>query len=247
MEWMDQDSLRCCAPVCKAWNQASVRVLYRDIAITNRAAFDSLADFARKDARAAERLAQTASLRVGGTEWGVPVHAVPLVFGRSMTRLQRLVFYSCLHPAMHPSFFQVLTAFRTVVTLELFRFKLRCFSELRRIICAFPRLRSLKVGVGTAEQVTPPVVWPPTQIRLEQLVLGWGLAPSLAIPLIRWLADSLACAHLTHLAIGRSPFNMSLHVNKFLATAGENIRFIHEMDIDTDGPCNLHEYYGLRN
>lgn len=235
MEWMDQDSLRSCAVVCRAWNEASVRVLYRDIAIANRAAFESLADFALKDARAVERLAQTTSLRVGGGQWDVPVHAVPLVFGRSMPRLQRLIFYSCLHPSMHLSFFHVLPAFRSVATLELFRFKLRCFSELRQIICAFPRLKSLKVGVGTAEQNTSSVLRPHTRIRLEQLVLGWGLAPSLAIPLISWLANSSACVRLTHLAIGRSPFNISSQVNELLAVAGQNIRFIHEMDTDTDG------------
>lgn len=183
MEQMDQDCIRLCALVCRAWNQASARVLYQDIAITNRAAFESLVEFVRKNTRAPERLAQTTSLRVGGGRWDVPVHVV-----------------------------------------------------LRQIITAFSQLKSLKLGVGTVAQVTPPMaIIPATRIRLRQLVLGWGLAPSVAVPLIGWLTKSLACVNLTHLAVGRSPFNVALRVNELLAVARENIQFIHEMDSDSDG------------
>lgn len=236
MEQMDQDSLRLCALVCRAWTQASIRVLYRNIAITSRAAFESLAEFVRKDTRAPERLAQTTSLRVGGSKWDVPVHVVPVILARAMPTLQRLIFYSSLHPPMDSNFFLTLPIFRTVSTLELFRFKLCCFSELRQIISAFPQLKSLKLGVGMVEQVTPLIaIIPGARVRLRQLVLGWGLAPSLAVPLLSWLAKSFACVDLTHLAVGRSPFNMALQVNELLAVAGENIQFIHEMDMDSDG------------
>ncbi|TFY55660.1 hypothetical protein EVJ58_g8107 [Rhodofomes roseus] len=216
-----------------------MRVLYRDIAISSRPAFDSLVAFAYKDARAPECFAQTVALRVDGQR-DVFAHAIPLIFAPLMPHLRRLVFYTSLHPLMHPSFFNTLSLFSAVTTLELFRFRLRCFSELRQIICAFPQLKCFKVGVGVFETNLPlaPVVHP-TRIRLEQLVLGWGLTPAVIIPLVRWLAGSCACATLSHLAIWRSPFNMSLQVNVLLEAAGKALLSLHEMDLHSDDDLGL--------
>lgn len=90
MDKMYQGSLNSCARVCRAWYHASVRVIYRDIAITSRAAFDSLVRFVRDDPRAQERLAQTSSLRIGEHRRDVPVHATSLVFPRAMPNLRKV-------------------------------------------------------------------------------------------------------------------------------------------------------------
>ncbi|KZT63190.1 hypothetical protein DAEQUDRAFT_815792 [Daedalea quercina L-15889] len=233
---MPQKGLRSCALVCRAWYQASICVLYRDITISSRVGFDSLAEITYKDARAPERLARTNSLRVGGIQREIPVHVVPLIFARPMPNVRRLVFYSTLHRLIHSSFFITLPLFKSVTTLELFRFKLRSFSELRRVISAFPRLDCLKLGVGALEvemNIPPLLVVPQTRIRLKYLVLGWGLTPSLLVPLIRWLAGSSACATLAHLAVWRGPSNIALQANELLTIAGKTLVTIHEWDIDT--------------
>ncbi|KZT63026.1 hypothetical protein DAEQUDRAFT_771034 [Daedalea quercina L-15889] len=150
---MTQGCLNSCALVCRAWYRAAIRVIYIKVSISSYSSFNSLAAFVRKDARAEECLAQTCSLRISGgnIKSGVPAHVVPLIFARLMQNVQRLAFYSSLNPLMHPSFFVTLPVFRAVTELELVRFKVRCFSELRRIISAFPRLRSLKLCVGSLE------------------------------------------------------------------------------------------------
>lgn len=147
---------------------------------------------------------------------------------------------------MHASFFCTLTVFRGVHTLELLRFRLRCFNELRQIIAAFPELTVLKLADGLIEShattgshianAGPPA---PTRIRLTQLVLGWDLMPSFLAPLIRWIAHFAACRHLTHLAIWRWPLNIAPEVDELASGVGERLLVFHEFGPSEtpDGLC----------
>ena len=242
VDTMRQGSLATCALVCWAWYHAVSRVLYRDVAISHRASFDALVDFIRHDARALERLQQTNTLRIIASDnlrvqprSSPPTHVVPLVLGRALPHITRLVFVSSLRPQMHTSFFCTLSVFRGVNTLELLRFRLRCFNELRQIIAAFPELRVLKLADGLIEShattashianVGPPA---PTRIRLTQLVLGWALMPSFLAPLIRWLAHSAAFGDLTHLAIWRWPWNIAPQADELASGIRETLLVFHE-------------------
>lgn len=99
VDTMRQGGLATCALVCWAWYHAVSRVLYRDVAISHRASFDSLVDFIRHDARALERLQQTNTLRIIAPDnprvqphSSPPTHVVPLVLGRALPNITRLVF-----------------------------------------------------------------------------------------------------------------------------------------------------------
>ena len=253
VDTMQQGNLATCALVCWAWYHAVSRVLYRDIAISHRASLESLVEFIRHDARAFERLQQAHTLRIiasdnlkGQPHNSPPTHVVPLVLGRALPNISRLVFVSSLRPQMHTSFFCTLSVFRGVNTLELLRFRLRSFSELRQVIAAFPGLRVLKLADGFIEPhttTTPHIAGPSgpptkTRIRLKQLVLGWDLMPSFLAPLISWLADSSACRDLTHLAIWRWPLNIAPQVDE-LVGVGETLRVLHEFGPSetSDGLC----------
>ena len=140
VDTMPQGSLATCALVCRAWNHAILRIIYREITVSHRTALDSLVNYIRRDIHAAGRLQQTHTLRIIGaqprTDCDPPTHVVPLVLGRGLPNVSRLVFVSSLRPQMHSSFFSTLSLFRGVTALELLRFRLHSFRELRRIISA---------------------------------------------------------------------------------------------------------------
>ncbi|KAH9912581.1 uncharacterized protein B0H18DRAFT_1127022 [Fomitopsis serialis] len=108
VDCMSQEGLGVCAQVCRAWYQASVRILYKNITIATRTAFDALVDFASRDARALRKLATTSVLRIDGKD--APVHLVPVVLARMMPEVQTLVFNLSLRPLLHPTFFRTLPA-----------------------------------------------------------------------------------------------------------------------------------------
>ena len=244
---MPQGCLATCALVCRAWYHAVVRVIYRDITVTHSYSLESLAYFIRHDARAPERLQQTETLRIidpigvqPRAACYTPTHIVPLVLGRALPNVSRLVFVSSLRPQMHASFFTTLSVFRGVTTLELLRFRLCCFSELRRIVSAFPGLKILKLAGGLTETHATTAAaaaahdgttgrpHPSTKVRLKQLVLGWDLLPSFVASFIRWLVESGACETLGHLATWHWPLNISSQVDELLASVGETLLVFQE-------------------
>lgn len=251
---MSQGCLATCALVCRAWYHAVVRVIYRDITVTHCMSLNSLVDFIRHDARALERLHQTEVLRIidpigvqPRAHSYTPTHVVPLVLGRALPNVSRLVFVSSLRPQMHHSFFFTLSVFRGVTTLELLRFRLRCFSELRQVISAFPDLRVLKLADGLMETHATAAapntgyrVHARTRIRLKQLVLGWDLMPSFVAQLIQWLVGSSACENLSHIAIWLWPLNISPQVDELLASVGETLLVFQELYASraSDGLCS---------
>lgn len=248
VDTMSQGCLATCALVCRAWYHAISRVIYRDIEVSSRTSLESLVDFIRRDPRALGRLQQASSLRIIESDRiqphnSTPTHVVPLVLGRALPNVGTLIFLSSIHPQMHASFFATLSVFRGVTTLELLRFKLRCFSELRQSICAFPGLRALKLADGlmdarastSSHDAAGPRLHAPTKIRLNQLVLGWDLTPSFVFLLVRWLVESSACVNLTHLAIWRWPLNIAPQTEELLISIGEALLVLHEFDTTSDG------------
>ncbi|KAH9912377.1 uncharacterized protein B0H18DRAFT_1127244 [Fomitopsis serialis] len=235
MDHMDQASLYRAALVCQAWHHQSIRLLYRTIEIRQRAAFSTIS---RPSPAARARLATSKELRVMHRSGPLFCHAVPLTLGRAMPAVERLAFHACLQPLMHPTFARYLSAFTGVSRLEIGGFRFSNVVELRRVLCAFPRLIYLSLSRGEFTQSVKgqdeekksgfmPGAGPQS-LRIQTLVLGIQLSSPVLEALIDWLVMSSTCRSIAHLEFWRDSLESVTSVNRLLEAIGGALLDFHE-------------------
>ncbi|KAH9832497.1 uncharacterized protein C8Q71DRAFT_255315 [Rhodofomes roseus] len=228
--------------VCASWYPYCMRVLYRNMVLRDRGCLPRLVAITLPLAEVRRHMTSTQSLVLGGKNHDdkCPISA-PLVLGGLLPSLIKLELNNLRVP-IHPSFFRALPRLATVTDLRLLKLELHTFHELRRIICAFPRLLDLTVGHIAYALHRVNTRLPTSQIarssasravvRLRTLTLDWSSHPQLLIHLIHWLTDCSICDHLYDLALNGTgaPIagGMRIVVNKYfdqlLQSAGPSIK-----------------------
>ncbi|KAH9915087.1 uncharacterized protein B0H18DRAFT_1042851 [Fomitopsis serialis] len=251
----DQDALCRLALVSRAWNERATAVLFSDVTIRSSIMLDSLARLAVQDPRVRAHLAKTRMLRLrqrtAQEKATAFVHAVPLVLGTLLPGLRCVKMEHCPKTAVHPTFFISLPVFKSVTSLKLCFFLLHSFSELRRIICAFPQLRTLSIHYANVLQSTTrrtalanahslDRALPRSSVKLEYLSLGWDMPASLASELVDWLVGSSALDALSMMELYlREPERMP-PMNRLLEAAGSSLLWLREVYWDVDTDLKLH-------
>ncbi|TFY58229.1 hypothetical protein EVJ58_g6551 [Rhodofomes roseus] len=229
MDYMDQATLCQCARVCRAWKPRGVYLLHTRIELRRRVALEALSRAAHRNiGEARENLAFTKELCVTNAKGLAFCHVVPLTLGKMMPALESIIFDACLKPMMHPTFFRYLPAFTTVVRLTLSSFKLANFTELRKILCAFPRLNHLSISHGEIlrgyaySDIQDDVPYA-TLYKLERLELGEQLGTVLLTALVDWFVKSSSCRAISHLEIHRNSDGDVTCINRLLHAIGSSL------------------------
>ncbi|KZT71047.1 hypothetical protein DAEQUDRAFT_724806 [Daedalea quercina L-15889] len=225
IESIDWQSLLCaCTLVCRSWHHRSTRALYRSVTINGRAGFQRLSHCAHRYPGVRERLALTREVDIRDS-----AQAFPLVFGRMLPNLRRLVFAErCMPLPIHRSFFLSLPQLSSVTALTLFALEFYNFAELQRILCKLPRLRILslldvELRHARSTMVQSAKLAPPEGIRLHALevrdVRDWTLNE-----LLDWLAiNGATCGLVSELTVyGLSQVNVH-RINRLLRLAGASL------------------------
>lgn len=202
------------AAVCHAWYPFCQQVLYRGVALRTWDGCLKLTALAHKplESNVRKRLKEyTRSLLVGDPRSSVTLEArcrlssFPLVLAGLVPLLEKLHLCN-LHPPFHPNFFRSLSKLGTVTDLTLSNIRVINIHELRRIICAFPHLLTLRIERVNYPPLASPAQWAsrripeisaPCQARLRTLSLDWSSNYHLFVCLLRWLTDASVCAELT--------------------------------------------------
>ncbi|KZT67244.1 hypothetical protein DAEQUDRAFT_729279 [Daedalea quercina L-15889] len=191
------------ALVCRDWYECFTAYCPPDLSIYSRRSLNSLlAQCKQGNEYARQRLERTTSLRIYQRDDDDDRYcaAVPLVLAPRMPAVRTLIFFGSIRPPVHPTFTRSLRQFSDLRGLEISRFTVFSFAELRDMILSFPQLNSLILRGGKCIQPNTPAIHNsnifPTmrapRVRCPQLQqaelrhLDFGLLS----PLLDWLASS---------------------------------------------------------
>ncbi|KAH9833402.1 uncharacterized protein C8Q71DRAFT_909452 [Rhodofomes roseus] len=144
-----------CALVCRSWNYRSTEILFTRIIIRSPRHFDNLAHAALQEERVRQHLAGTQHFSIEDRSGDSRSHLVVYLYALTMRSLRTLAFSQCTWTPIHPSFTLLLSQFATVTHVSLDKVHVQNFTDLRRIICAFPRLEHLVMKRCSLKHHTP--------------------------------------------------------------------------------------------
>ncbi|KAH9921765.1 uncharacterized protein B0H18DRAFT_956502 [Fomitopsis serialis] len=237
---MDQPMLPAAALVCTAWYHRAMRNLYQIVRITNHRSFNILVKQCRTSPRVKKWLASTRTLvadsyktrHIGDRDPGSSdfLQAVPLALVRMMPGVRVLRIQFAKLRFVHQEFFLALSRFKPVTSLRLYACILSNITQLRRVICALPRLAYLTIhvklvqrGPSSYARISP--FQPPSDIRLRHLDID--VQTDLMMTVLDWMTRSSLCASLEDLTV--TLWDQPLRsLNEVLEMAGESLTQYHE-------------------
>ncbi|KAH9931438.1 uncharacterized protein B0H18DRAFT_83951 [Fomitopsis serialis] len=167
IDCLDMSSLTTAGLVCAAWYSRAMHNLYFIVELHDRKGFDLLSQQCRTSPRVRRWLA-TARQLIASDRPKLPpgkerkdrknscfLHALPLALGHVLSGVQVLSI-TRFHPNATPlPFFLALSHFESVTSLTLLHCRLSNISQLRRLVCAFPRLKHLLLSENILAQESP--------------------------------------------------------------------------------------------
>ena len=137
-----------CLRVCTEWHERLIGSLYRPLHLHSRSQVDRLVHASRTYPAVHARLALTRTVMVSPSirpTLGL-ADALSLVLRTRNHNLEHFQFQNCFLGPLVPKFFDTLPHLVSMTRLSLASFYVGSFTEFRRIICAFPRLRELDLS-----------------------------------------------------------------------------------------------------
>ncbi|TFY61622.1 hypothetical protein EVJ58_g4396 [Rhodofomes roseus] len=235
--------LAAAALVCTAWYPRAMYNLYHAIELRDRTSFTLLSKQYRTSPRVRKWLATTRELYAADrhnqihdpspqskrTERGY-FHVFPLTIGHVMYGLQNLTIKNFNSGTMPLTAFAALSRISSLKSLTLAYCMFSNISQLRRIICAFPQLQSLRLGdifmVQRYAASTAGVdsTHPQSDVRLQNLAIGLNDTGASGT-VIDWMLASGICTSLRRLSVWSvDPDGYVMeHVDRLLAATGPSI------------------------
>jgi len=237
----DTEALLACSLVCRLFYSRSIRQLLHTVRLKNRRQLDSFRSFVHAKPHLAShvRVLYIEPMRVNQPAPHLP--AFPAALVRKLTHVERLSIEVRAWNAtpIHPTFFWLLSEFKSITRLHLYRTQFTNFEEFGRLVCSFPALSHLLCdGISWLKNGYNPKVFALSGPRLQLSSIEFNyLKDSIQslIDIVQWLLQTASNERIAKIILPnlRMIDLESIWLGRLLEGAGSSLKSV-VIDLDPD-------------